>query len=72
MFRTMAICQGIGCGTGANKPEGYNPLVRNPPRYGGRTGAKFYREGMSMQYAGGIVKKGLGCSPSGWFGSGLP
>ena len=33
------------------------------PRYGilldmvGGQGAKFYREGMSMQYAGGIVKK---------------
>ena len=55
-----------------NKPDSYNP------RYGilldmvGGQGAKFYREGMSMQYAGGIVKKVWAAARQAGFGSYFP
>lgn len=55
-----------------NKPEGYNP------RYGilldmvGGQGAKFYREGMSMQYAGGIVKRVWAAARQAGYGSFFP
>ncbi len=55
-----------------NKPEGYNP------RYGilldmvGGRGAKFYREGMSMQYAGGIVKRVWAAARQAGYGSFFP
>lgn len=55
-----------------NKPASYNP------RYGilldmvGGQGAKFYREGMSMQYAGGIVKKVWAAARQAGFGSYFP
>ena len=55
-----------------NKPADYNP------RYGilldmvGGQGAKFYREGMSMQYAGGIVKRVWAAARQAGFGSFFP
>ena len=55
-----------------NKPDSYNP------RYGilldmvGGQGAKFYREGMSMQYAGGIVKKVWAAARQAGYGSYFP
>ena len=55
-----------------NKPDGYNP------RYGilldmvGGQGAKFYREGMSMQYASAIVKKVWSAARQAGYGSYFP
>lgn len=56
----------------ANLPQGY------APRYGilldmvGGQGARFYREGMSMQYAPEIVKKVWGAACSAGYGSYFP
>lgn len=55
-----------------NKPEDYNP------RYGilldmvGGQGAKFYREGMSMQYASNIVKRVWSAARQAGYGSYFP
>ena len=55
-----------------NKPDGYSP------RYGilldmvGGQGAKFYREGMSMQYASAIVKKVWAAARQAGYGSFFP
>ena len=55
-----------------NKPEGYNPRFGILLDMVGGQGAKFYREGMSMQYAGGIVKKVWAAARQAGFGSYFP
>ena len=52
--------------------DSYNPRYVILLDMVGGQGAKFYREGMSMQYAGGIVKKVWAAARQGWLRQLLP
>ncbi len=73
MFRTMAILGLWVPSTGARTSQRVIILVIGIllDMVGGQ-GAKFYREGMSMQYAGGIVKKVWAAARQAGFGSYFP